>query len=263
MLNSLYRKKIGLVLSGGGARAIAHLGLLQGLEEIGIKPDIISGVSAGAIIGALYAVGHSPKQIMTVFKEHTSSSLPLMLLSPNGLFRASGLKQLLRATIPTDKFESLAIPLFVTATDIVKGISVTYSNGELHNVLIGSSAVPVLFTPQKHGKQYLVDGGVLNNFPIACIQDKCQIIIGCHVNSFTQRRKKLDRLHVFDQCFHMAISNTVNLNTALCDVLIEPQLAAYSMFDTQHADKIFKIGYQAVIANKKRLLSMAKQALAS
>jgi len=248
--------KIGLVLSGGGARAIAHLGVLDGLDQIGLKPNVISGVSAGAIIGALYAAKNSPKQILEIIKKHTSSSLALMLLSSGGLFTASGLKQILSAAIPANNFESLSIPLFVTATDIASGTSITYSKGPLHNVLIGSSSVPVLFTPQKHGKQYLVDGGVLNNFPAGCIQEKCDKMIGSHVNNLSGHNRQLDRLHVFDRCFHMAIENTVKLNAVLCDVLIEPALARYSMFDTKHADKIFKAGHHAVMENKKRLLSL-------
>lgn len=154
--------KIGLVLSGGGARAIAHLGILDGLDQIGLKPNVISGVSAGAIIGALYSAKYSPKQILEMIKKHTSSSLALMVLSSGGLFTASGLKQILSSAIPANNFESLSIPLFVTATDIASGTSITYSKGPLHDVLIGSSSVPVLFTPQKYGKQYLVETKVPN-----------------------------------------------------------------------------------------------------
>jgi len=91
-----------------------------------------------------------------MIKKHTSSSLALMVLSSGGLFTASGLKQILSSAIPANNFESLSIPLFVTATDIASGTSITYSKGPLHDVLIGSSSVPVLFTPQKYGKQYLV-----------------------------------------------------------------------------------------------------------
>ena len=137
--------KIGLVLSGGGARAIAHLGILDGLAQIGLKPNVISGVSAGAIIGALYSAKYSPKQILEMIKKHTSSSL-LMVLSSGGLFTASGLKQILSSAIPANNFESLSIPLFVTATDIASGTSITYSKGPLHDVLIGSWMLLIIST---------------------------------------------------------------------------------------------------------------------
>src|SRR5665213_2359814 len=111
----------GIVLSGGGARGIAHLGVLHGLNEMDIFPGVISGVSAGAIIGALYAAGRSPAEILGIIKKHASTSLVAMLVFPGGLFSRAGLKQILTDEIPGDSFESLDIRLFVTATDIDGG----------------------------------------------------------------------------------------------------------------------------------------------
>ncbi|GAB2984149.1 patatin-like phospholipase family protein [Mucilaginibacter puniceus] len=247
---------IGLVLSGGGARAIAHLGVLQGLDELGIKPNVISGVSAGAIIGALYAAGYSPKQILDLIKEHSSASLAKMVLFSGGLFTAPGLKLILKSTISKDKFESLNLKLFVTATDICSGTAVTFSKGPLYDVLIGSSSIPLIFAPKKHGKLYLVDGGVLNNLPVKCIRDKCDIIIGANVNKVDNQFKQLDRLNVLDRCFHLAISDQVTLNAALCDIFIEAPLRNYNMFDLKHADKIFKTGYRALMEKQAQVVSL-------
>ncbi len=240
---------IGLVLSGGGARAIAHLGLLQRMDEMGIKPGVISGVSAGAIIGALYASGMSPKQILGIVKEY--NGLAKIVLSSGGLFTATGLQQILNTALPVDDFDSLSVPLYVTATDMAGGTSVTFSRGPLIDVFIGSSSVPVLFTPKKHGRQYLVDGGVLNNLPAECLAGKCDKIIGSHVNRRDKPAKNLDRLHVFDQCFHMAIAKNVAQNAGLCDILFEPELDKYSMFDIKYADRLFKVGYQAAKENEE------------
>lgn len=246
---------IGLVLSGGGARAIAHLGLLQRMDEMGIKPALISGVSAGAVIGALYASGMLPKQILGIVKEY--NGLAKIVLSSGGLFTATGLKHVLNSALPRDNFDSVSIPLFVTATDMAGGTSVTFSKGPLIDVLIGSSSVPVLFTPRKHGRQYLVDGGVLNNLPAMCLVGKCDRIIGSYVNRRNKPAKNLDRLHVFDQCFHLAIAKNVTENAGLCDLLFEPNLDKYSMFDINYAETLFKIGYQAAKENKE-LTSLAE-----
>ncbi|MCO5950198.1 patatin-like phospholipase family protein [Mucilaginibacter flavidus] len=246
---------VGLVLSGGGARAIAHLGLLQLMDEMSIMPDVISGVSAGAIIGALYASGMAPKQILNVVKEN--NSLAKIVLSSGGLFTATGLQQILNSALPMDDFDRLSVPLYVTATDMISGTSVTFSKGPLIDVLIGSSSVPVLFTPKKHDRQRLVDGGVLNNLPAECLAGKCDKIIGSHVNRRYKPAKNLDRLHVFDQCFHMAIAKNVAQNSALCDILFEPELDKYSMFDIKYADRLFKVGYQTAKDNKE-LTSMAE-----
>lgn len=246
---------IGLVLSGGGARAVAHLGVLQALDEIGIKPATISGVSAGAIIGALYAASYSPEQIMTMVKEHASYSLARMML-PGGLFSAAGLKQILRSAISEDKFQELAIPLFITTTDIITGTSVTFSEGQLFDVIIGSSSVPAVFSPVRHGGHYLVDGGVLNNLPVECIRQLCEKVIGSHVNKIQHLKpRRLNRLQVLERCFHLAIANTVEKNSKLCDLLLEPQLSKHGMFEMKSADRVFEAGYRCAMEQEQLLLS--------
>ena len=248
--------KTGLVLSGGGARAIAHLGVLQGMREVGIEPACISGVSAGAIIGALYAADYTPLQIMDMIKEYSSSSLAKMMLLPGGLFSAAGLKKILRSVISKDSFEALRIPLFVTTTDIISGTSVTFSQGQLFDVVVGSSSVPAMFSPVKHGGHYLVDGGVLNNFPVECLTGHCDRIIGSHVNKlYPLKPKQLGRLKVLERCFHLAIAHTVKRNSSSVDLLIEPQLAKYGMFEMKFARQIFEAGYSSLMANEELLLS--------
>ena len=252
--------RIGLVLSGGGTRGVAHLGVLQALDEMGIRPAVISGTSSGALLGALYAAGNSPKTILAMVKEHGSASFVKMALSPEGLFSVSGLLSILKSAIPEDDFGKLLIPLYVTATDIANGTSVTISNGPLYNVLIGSSSIPALFTPVKHGDQFLVDGGVMNNFPVECIRGQCDKIIGSHVNKISPAKtKKMSRVQVLDRCFHMAVSATVARNAEYCDIFLEPQLSAYSMFEMQHADRVFKLGYQTAMEKKQAILSWGMQ----
>ncbi|MGN8068913.1 patatin-like phospholipase family protein [Mucilaginibacter sp. 22184] len=245
---------IGVVLSGGGARGIAHLGVLQGLGEIGIRPDIISGVSAGALTGALYAAGHSPEYILALVKSHTSSSLVRMILSPSGLFSPSGLGKLLRETIPHNNFDQLSIPLYVTATDIGTGESVTFSEGELHPVLIGTSSIPGMFTPVKFVQRYLIDGGVRDNLPVHCIRNKCRKILGSHVNKlYHDHPEQLGRLQVLEKSFHLAVANTVAEYARLCDLFLEPELKGHQMFEMRHVDQLFKAGYDAVLEKKELL----------
>jgi len=121
-------KTTGTVLSGGGARGIANLGVLKGLNELGIIPGAISAVSSGAIIAALYAAGYSQNEILEMIKEHASSSVAAMILFPGGLFSPSSLRQILTSAIPEDSFEAPHVPLSVTATDISLGTMVVCSN---------------------------------------------------------------------------------------------------------------------------------------
>lgn len=253
--------KIGLALSGGGARGIAHLGLLCAMEELGLRPSVISGVSAGAIAGALYAAGYPPRQILSLAQEHASGSLVRLALFQNGLFSSSGLRHLVKTYLPADSFGSLRIPLLVTATDIISGKSVTLSEGPLCDALLGSAAVPGLFSPVKYGNYSLVDGGVLNNFPVEGLQKSCNKIIGSHVNKLdnSRRPEQLGKLYVIEKCFHLAIASTIIYKSALCDVFLEPALEAYSMFDMKHADKIFEAGYQAAMEQKDIFLSWGEE----
>lgn len=247
--------RIGLVLSGGGTRGMAHLGVLQALDEIGAKPAIISGTSSGALLGALYAAGNPPKEILKMVKAHSSSSLIKMILTSGGLFSASGLMNILDSAIPENDFAKLRVALFITATDIVSGNQVTFSEGALYNALIGASTIPGLFAPVKHDNQYLVDGGVMNNFPVECIKDKCDKIVGSHVNKiYPLKRKKLTRMQILDRCFHLAASGEVTEQAKHCDVLIEPNLSGYSMFEMKHADKVFKIGYNTAMEQQQMLI---------
>lgn len=250
---------IGLVLSGGGARGIAHLGVLQGLEEMGISLKIISGASAGAVIGALYAAGYTPREILSLAKAHSPRSLIAAVMSSGGLFSPQVLKGVLIEAIPQNSFESLKTPLMVTATDLADCSSITFSAGVLHEVVVGSAAIPALFEPVVLEQRLLVDGGVCNNFPVDCLSGKCDKIIGSHVNKLLNSSgEKLSRLQVLERCFHLAISEKVAAQAKYCDVLIEPLLPHYNMFEMKYADEIFDIGYEALMAQKENILHLAE-----
>lgn len=242
--------KIGLVLSGGGARGLGHLGLLCALEELGIRLSVISGVSSGAIVGALYSAGYSPKEILIMVKKH--ASFPRAVFG-GGFFSAFGLKHFLNNYFPSDSFSALHIPLLITTTDIRSRRFIMFSEGSLCKILLGSSAVPGLFAPVKYKDYCLADGGILNNFPVECIVNKCDKIIGCHVNNPGNGyyQKQFHRLTIVEQCFHMAIAKITAQKSSLCDVFIKPSLGAYNMFDIKYADTIFEAGYRATMEQKR------------
>jgi NTE family protein len=246
---------IGLVLSGGGVKGIAHLGLLQVLEELGIKPTVISGVSAGAVIGAFYAAGYSPRQILGMAKDHSPMSIVAAVITSGGLFSPDVLKDVLMEAIPQNDFALLKIPLFVTATDLNSSSSITFSEGILNEVIVGSSVVPAVFDPISHQQFLLVDGGVLNDFPVVCLSGKCDKIVGSNVNKLVNSEGvTLSRLQVLERCFHLANAEKVASQARLCDILFEPLLTQYNMVEMKYADEIFEIGYQAAMAQKESLL---------
>ncbi|MEA1897812.1 MAG: patatin-like phospholipase family protein, partial [Bacteroidota bacterium] len=169
----------GVILSGGGARGFAHAGILKALNESGIYPDVISGVSAGAIVGALYADGHTPDQIFEIFSGEKSFFKYVKLTIPRtGIFKAVGLRENLSENLNAKTFEELKLPLYVAATNISKGEITYFHSGEILDKLLASAAIPVLFKPVEIAGDLFVDGGVLDNFPVSPIAKDCKQLVG-------------------------------------------------------------------------------------
>jgi NTE family protein len=253
--------KIGYVLSGGGARGFAHLGVIKYLEEIGFKPYAISGTSAGAIAGTLYAAGKSPDEILQLLKENDFFGWSNLLWRKNGFFSMHVLHQLLKDAIIENDFSAVKIKLFVAATDLVKGEPVILSKGKLFEAVIASASIPVVFEPVVMADKLLVDGGVLNNFPIEPLEKICNIIIGSSVNKMAETistKSVLSSKNIIDRCFHLAVASSVNSKINKCDVFIESPLYNFNMHNVTQADKIFEIGYNTAAQNKDKLLALTK-----
>jgi NTE family protein len=164
------RPKIGLALSGGGARGFAHVGILKGLEEAGIQVDYLAGASMGGLIGACYAAGFSAKQLISHIIDmcKTRELMKLIDLAPyrRGLLEGNKVRAYLADLLGEERtFESLNIPLSVTAVDLLQAKEIVLSEGSLLPAIMSTIAVPGLFPPYAYGPYRLVDGGVLNNLP--------------------------------------------------------------------------------------------------
>jgi NTE family protein len=240
--------KIGLVLSGGGVRGIAHLGVIQALSEMKIKPDMISGTSAGAIVGAFIAAGYEPWEVMDIARHSDLFGAGNIVFGKPGVFSMKSFGKIYSQYFSRNSFEDLRLPLFVTATDIVNGESVTFSSGNLAEVLMASSCVPVVFEPVKINGSSFVDGGVLNNFPVEPLLSRCTSIIGVHVNSINAVNPDISMISLADRSFHLALSSSVKSKTHCCNLFIEPEnMTRFGMFDTKKMDDIFDAGYHHVM----------------
>lgn len=248
------QQKIGIVLSGGGARGIAHLGILKALEEFGIKPSVISGTSAGAIAGAFYAGGYSLLEIKNIVEKGDIFNLSNVLIKKQGLFSMKGFEKMYQEYFPNNSFDDLQIPLYVTATDILKGECVYFSSGNLSQALMASSCIPAVFQPLHFNNIYFVDGGVLNNFPIEPLIDKCDVIIGSHVNSLRKEVTEIHMTDIIDRSFHLAMSNSVRNKIKNCNLFIEPpNMSRFSIFDVKKSDEIFEYGYSYALSLEKEI----------
>ena len=251
--------KTGLVLSGGGARGIAHAGVLKALDELKLKIDSISGVSSGAIIGALYASGKNPDNILKLTADANIFDLMDFRIGKPGFFKTEAIRKTLEKNINNDSFDGLSIPLTVAATDFINGNIKYFSSGALIEKLLASAAVPVIFQPVVIDGNSYVDGGLLNNFPVEPLLKNCDIIIGVHVNPLDTSIHELDMRTMVERSFHMSIAHTVELKKEKCSVFIEPlELCSYRIFDMSHTDEIFEIGYRATMQLKEKILSFYK-----
>lgn len=237
--------KTGLVLSGGGARGICHLGVLKALEEFEVKIDFISGTSAGSITGCLYSYGYKPDEILTMITSASFARSIKLAWTWMGLLSLDGLQNLLLKHIPENSFNVLKIPVTIAATEIKKGKIEYFTQGELIPAILASCCVPAVFNPVQYNGGLYVDGGVLDNLPVKAIHSQCDFIIGSHCNFISSDVDLKNFRTVIERSLLMAINGNTTVSKTLCNILIEPPgVGKYSGFDLSKAKEIFEIGYQ-------------------
>lgn len=237
--------KIGLALSGGGARGIAHIGVIKALEELNIRPDVISGTSAGSIVGALYAAGMKPDTILEVASHLSIFKSVKIAWAWSGLLKMEGLQALLTRHIPENTFESLKIPLTVAATEIRLGAIQYFSSGELAPAVISSCSIPGVFDPVHFNDHLYVDGGLLDNLPARPIRDKCDFLIGSHCNHLASEYNEHSLKSTIERSMLITISANTTASRMLCDLVIEPpNLARFSVFEMGKAQEIYDTAYK-------------------
>ena len=254
-------KKIGLVLSGGGVRGVAQIGALQAMHELGIHPNIVSGTSAGSIVGAMYAAGHPLDMIFDFFRNTPIFKASHFATFKPGLMDSDKFIPVLKEFFPEDDFAALRLKCYVTATDIIKGKSRTFSSGEIIRPILASCAVPVVFTPVKIGETLYTDGGALNNFPVEPLIGQCDTVIGIDIHPLKEISPKEIRnvLAVMERMTHLSVYYHSVGKHHLCNLTIAPkELSRFGLFDRIGFDEMFEIGYQATIDRSKALLQLLK-----
>lgn len=247
MIELLNKHKIGIALSGGGAKGLSHLGALKAIEDIGLKIDLIAGVSAGAIVGAFYADGQAPEEICELLSKGNLYKMASLTKPQNGgLAKIDSYKQFLSKNIKARTFEELKYPLIINATELNSGKITYFEKGELIDCVIASASVPIFFTPTEiNGKQY-VDGGIFCNLPAAILRKKgCELVIGIHVNPINPMENISGILQLSERIFHLAVNGNTIEQKKKCDIVIEmSKTQTYGMFEANKAKEIYDIGYE-------------------
>lgn len=235
---------IGLALSGGGVRGFAHIGALRALEDVGIKPDIIAGVSAGSIVAALYSSGKSADDIFNLLGNVDMSKFLQIDISKSGLLKLEKFRKFLAKNLPVDNIEQLNIPTIIAATDIEQQNEMPFTTGNIAERVVASCSIPLVFKPVKIDGSYCVDGGVLHNLPSYYLRPICKKVIGINVSPSRLGPIKMDVRSLAYRTYKLMTMRNVEVDKQLCDLLIDiKSIQQHSTFDTKAARKIAQKGY--------------------
>lgn len=246
--------RIGITLSGGAARGLVHLGVLQALEEEGIHPDVVSGNSMGALIGVFYAAGYSPQEILEMFKREKLTKLSNLLhLNPihmPGISDMAFMRNYIHKYIPHDNFDSLPTRFYCCATDLNHGRYVTVGHGDrMAEWVTASASYPRIYSPVLINGITYVDGCVLNDMPVEpLIEEGCTVKIGSFLaydtNIVEFKRKKA----IWSRADHLSNIPDVINRLPQFDYLIDSDLHGLGPTDFKHVDRLYQYGYEAAKA---------------
>ena len=240
---------IGMALSGGGTRGVAHLGVYKALIEAGIQPTHFSGTSAGAIAGALIATGLDIDELFRTVVDGSSLFKVYKFGFPlNGLSSLEYLRTMLtRCGVPTE-FDALEYHLDVGVSNMNTGLFETHDKGPLHEYIMASCAIPLMFKPVEINGEVYIDGGVFENMPAEPLRNHCDLVIGVNImpNVPQQLRGNSNIFSILNRSFELIVFNTTSLGFASCDILIDPpELGQYHFLSFSQLEKMYEVGYEA------------------
>ncbi|PWJ44016.1 patatin-like phospholipase family protein [Sediminitomix flava] len=234
---------IGLALSGGGIRGAMHIGFLEATEKFRPQISAVAGTSIGSIIGAFYAAGYTSQQMLNLFKQQSLFSIVGWSGFTNqvGLMEMSGLQKILEKYLPKD-FSELEKPFTAIATELESEKVLVIDNGNLHEAVIASCSIPILFKPvQIQGKE-CVDGGVLMNLPANVLINQTDKIIGVDINKMYYP-ENYHSLRVFaEKIFMMSIRGNTEISKQYCDYIIEPNMPHVGALDFKGMELYYQAG---------------------
>lgn len=237
----------GLALSGGGAKGFAHIGVLLAFERFGMKPDVISGVSAGSIAAALYGAGLTPKEMLECFLEFGRfSDFTEWAVPKSGFFKLDKFGKILEQWLPVTTLEEMKIPTVICATDFDHGKSVGWASGEIVPRVLASCSIPIVFKPIRINGINYVDGGVLRNLPAWAIRRHCSTLFGSNCSPLNRHyRFKSSIIDIAIRSYQLTTKANTLQDLNLCDYVIQtPKTAETKVFDISQMRKVALYGYE-------------------
>lgn len=239
--------RIGLALSGGAARGIAHIGVLKYLEERKAKLCCIAGTSAGSIVGSLYCSGKSVDELTEIASKMSWKDLVKISIPRKGIIDSSHLLKIIKQHLGDIAFDQLELPLLVNAVDLISGKEIVMDEGPVADAVVASCAIPGIFTPVKRDKLLLVDGGLLDNLPSALIKGRnVDYLIAVNVGAQSPLQKEPESIfEVLIQSFYVMRHQADLPAQKQIDAIIVPDLSDIAFHDTGKVDLLIKRGYEA------------------
>lgn len=254
--------KIGLALGGGAARGFAHVGVIQVLEENGIRPDLVVGTSAGSLVAAIYASGRSGAQLGEVASTMNEAAIADWTLPffGRGALRGEALGRYVNAQVRGRLIENLPMRLGIVATDLHSGLGVLFQRGDTGTAVRASSAIPAVFQPVKIGGREYVDGALVSPVPVRYARDMgAELVVAVDISSPPEGNQADDTLQILLQTFTI-MSRSINvLELRDADIVVRPALAGVAGVDFAARNRAVEAGRQAMV----RLLPQLRAAIES
>lgn len=254
--------RIGLALGGGAARGFAHVGVIQVLEEAGIRPSLVVGTSAGSLVAAIYASGKTGAQLQQIaltMEEATITDWTLPIFN-NGMLRGDALARYVNGQVGLKVIEDMLMPLGVVATDLQSGQGVLFQRGDTGTAVRASSAVPAVFQPVKIAGREYVDGGLVSPVPVRFARQMgAELVIGVDISSPPEGNLAVGMLQILLQTFSIMSKSINSFELKEADVVVRPPLSGVGSSDFGARRRSIEAGRQAML----QMLPQLKAAIAA
>ena len=241
--------RVALALGGGAARGFAHIGVIEVLEENGIHPDIVTGTSAGSLVAAMYASGHTGKELESIAITMDESALTDWSFPGRGLIRGEALARYVREQVGNRTFDQLKMPLGIVATDLDSGKPILFRRGDVGTAVRASSAVPAVFDPVRIGTHGYVDGGLTSPVPVRAARDMgADVIIAVDISQLPDGGDTSNALHMLLQTFSIMSRSINELELKEAEIALHPKLVGVAGTDFTVRKKNIEAGREAALA---------------
>ncbi|MCE2918133.1 MAG: patatin-like phospholipase family protein [Rubrivivax sp.] len=240
--------KIGLALGGGAARGFAHIGVIQVLEEAGLRPEFVVGTSAGSLVAALYASGKTPAEMAALALAMDEGAITDWAFPSRGLIRGEALARWVRDATGNRQIEAMRLPLGIVATDLDSGSAILFRRGDAGTAVRASSAVPAVFQPVKIGNREYVDGGLVSPVPVRFARQMgAEFVIAVDISSPPDGNATGDLMKMLLQTFAIMGRSINAFELKEADVVLRPSLAGVGSADFTARSRAIQAGREAAL----------------